>query len=157
MEAWGHGGMEAWGHGGMEFFFKTTGYKFRFSGLINKNMAEFRFQDLSIWKESMIFSRQLFLVAGNLRKAGYHSLSDQLFRATLSITNNIAEGSGSISNRDFANFLMISRKSVYECANIVIILEDLKLLATDEKERLVRNLMDLSKKIYFFRKTLLKD
>jgi four helix bundle protein len=42
--------------------------------------------------------------------------------ATLSITNNIAEGSGSVSDADFANFLNTARRSVFEVANILILL-----------------------------------
>jgi four helix bundle protein len=120
-------------------------------------MAEFRFQELEIWKESKNLTKRLFIVASNLRDEKYFSFSDQLFRATLSITNNIAEGSGSTSKKDFANYLLISRKSVFECANILIILHDFNLINEDDKELLVRSLMELSKKIYYFRKTLLSD
>jgi four helix bundle protein len=120
-------------------------------------MADFRFQELDIWKESKDLTKKLFAVADKLRREKFHSFSDQLFRATLSITNNIAEGSGSTSKKDFANYLAISRKSVFECANILIILHDFNLLNTDEKDNLVRSLMELSRKIYYFRKTLLSN
>ncbi len=118
-------------------------------------MAEFRFQELDIWKESKDLTKELFLIADNLRRDKFHSFSDQLFRATLSITNNIAEGSGSTSRKDFANYLVISRKSVFECANILLILHDFNLIMDEDKDRLVRSLMEISKKIYYFRKTLL--
>lgn len=39
--------------------------------------------------------------------------------ATLSITNNIAEGSGSVSDIDFANFLNTARRSTFEVANVI--------------------------------------
>jgi four helix bundle protein len=91
-------------------------------------MSEFRFQELEIWKESKNLTKRLFIVASNLRNEKYLSFSDQLFRATLSITNDIAEGSGSTSKKDFANYLLISRKSVFECANILIILHEFNLI-----------------------------
>ena len=118
-------------------------------------MASFRFEDLVIWKEAVDVSRDLFMAANKLREGKYFAFADQLLRATLSITNNIAEGSGSASNKDFANYLMISRKSVFECANIIIISFEFGLIDSDEKMRLLKSLMDLSKKIYFFRKTIL--
>jgi four helix bundle protein len=120
-------------------------------------MADFRFQDLEIWKDSKDLSKGLFIVANELKRDKYHSFSDQLFRAALSITNNIAEGSGSTSKKDFGNFLVIARKSVFECANIIIILNDIGLIKNDEKDRNLKSLKELSKKIYFFRKTLLTD
>jgi four helix bundle protein len=84
-------------------------------------MSEFRFQELEIWKESKNLTKRLFIVASNLRNEKYLSFS-------LSITNNIAEGSGSTSKKDFANYLLISRKSVFECANILIILHEFNLI-----------------------------
>jgi four helix bundle protein len=153
--------MEAWRHGSMgdeiEIFFDLAGYKFRISGLIIKKMADFRFQDLEIWKDSKDLSKGLFIIADKLKQGKYHSFSDQLFRATLSITNNIAEGSGSSSKKDFANYLIIARKSIFECANILIILNEFNLTEKKEIEMLVKSLMELSKKVYYFRKTLLAD
>lgn len=120
-------------------------------------MASFRFQDLDIWKESILVSRTLFKVAHNLRGDKYYSFSDQLLRATLSITNNIAEGSGSSTKKDFANYLNIARKSIFECANIVIILNECQLIEFIEKENLISCLKELSKKVYYFRKTLIAE
>jgi four helix bundle protein len=160
MGAWRHGGMEAWGHWrleGLKNFVEVSGIFFVFPDKPKKNMVDFRFQDLVIWKDSVIVSKELFLIANKLKQEKYHSFSDQLFRAALSITNNIAEGSGSASKKDFANYLIISRKSVFECANIIIILHEYGLIEKDERDRLSRSLMELSKKIYFFRKTLLSD
>lgn len=120
-------------------------------------MVNFRFQDLDIWKEAIKLSNELFNVAHNLRKEKYLSFSDQLFRATLSITNNIAEGSGSTSKKDFANYLNIARKSIFECANIIIILHEYHLIDFDNKERLILSLKELSKRVYYFRKTLISE
>jgi four helix bundle protein len=71
--------------------------------------------------------------------------------------NNISEGSGSYSNKDFANFLNISGRSTFECANILHIYQRRGII--DEKQRLEVNekLLQLSKKIHFFRKTLLEN
>ena len=41
----------------------------------------------------------------------------------MSMSNNIAEGSGSTSNKEFAQFLNFTRRSSFENANILIILE----------------------------------
>ncbi len=50
-------------------------------------------------------------------------LSDQLRRAVSSILFNIAEGSGSESDKEFLRFLHISRKSLYETIAILKFIE----------------------------------
>ena len=52
-----------------------------------------------------------------------YRFSEQLRAAAMSITNNIAEGSASTSDKDFAQFLNIARRSVFECVNILILFE----------------------------------
>jgi four helix bundle protein len=117
----------------------------------------FRFQRLDIWKDSIIVGRECFTLTEKLRKDKYYSISDQLFRASLSISNNIAEGSGSATKKDFANFLNIARRSIFECANIIIILNEYGLINPDYKDQMLDTLQNLSAKIYYFRKTLISD
>ncbi len=83
---------------------------------------QFRFQDLEIWRRAAALSGPLFSLADELESKRCFRFAEQLRAATLSITNNIAEGSGSVSDVDFANFLNISRRSVFEVANMLILL-----------------------------------
>ena len=118
---------------------------------------DFRFQKLEIWKESVIISKECYLIVDQLRKEKYYSFADQLARASLSISSNIAEGSGSATKRDFANYLNISRRSLFECANIIIILNEYKLIDEGEMNRLLLIFKNLSAKIYYFRQSLLAN
>src|SRR5258707_13925392 len=86
------------------------------------NDKQFRFQDLEIWKRAATFSPQLFRLGDQLEERRLFRFAEQLRAATLSITNNIAEGSGSVSDIDFANFLNTSRRSTFEVANILFLL-----------------------------------
>jgi four helix bundle protein len=72
----------------------------------------------------------------------------------MSITNNIAEGSGSLSDAEFANFLNMARRSVFEVANILILLrQDGKINSTDV-ESLLQELERESRMILAFRNSL---
>jgi four helix bundle protein len=82
-------------------------------------MEDFRFEQLDIWKEANKVSDVLFDYADIADEKRLYKFAEQLRAAAMSISNNIAEGSGSFSNKDFANFLNISRRSVFECANIL--------------------------------------
>jgi hypothetical protein len=61
---------------------------------------QFRFEDFEIWKEGLRISSYLFQIARLLETSKQFAFADQLRRATISITNNIAEGSGSTSKKD---------------------------------------------------------
>jgi 23S rRNA-intervening sequence protein len=64
------------------------------------------------------------------------------------------EGSGSVSDTDFANFLNTARRSVFEVANMLILFTREKYLEAAESEPLLPELAEQSRMIYSFRKTL---
>ncbi len=72
----------------------------------------------------------------------------------MSISNNIAEGSGSFSNKEFSQFLNISRRSIFEVANILFIFELRKIIDVAERGDMYNKLVLLSKRITQFRKVL---
>jgi len=72
----------------------------------------------------------------------------------LSISNNIAEGSGSASAKDFANFLNIAKRSVFENANMMFFFSINGHLARDVTQPLVPKLNELSRMIEAFRQRL---
>lgn len=118
-------------------------------------MDDFRFEQLDIWKESIEVSDILFDFADNADEKRLYKFAEQLRSAALSISNNIAEGSGSFSDKDFASFLNIARRSVFECANILFIYERRKIVTSDDRTQMKTRLLILSKKITNFRKTLI--
>src|ERR671924_848365 len=101
---------------------------------------QFRFQDLEIWQRGASVSGELFRVADKLEERRLFRFADQLRGAALSITNNIAEGSGSLSDADFANFLNMSRRSVFEVASILLILAKDHYLPTEKIQPLLSEL-----------------
>lgn len=119
-------------------------------------MNDFRFENLEIWHESNEVSQLLLDYADIADSQKSFRFAEQLRGATMSISNNIAEGSGSFSNKDFANYLNIARRSVFECVNILYLFHRRKLITQPEKELAYTQLLQLSKRITAFRKSLLK-
>ena len=115
----------------------------------------FRFESLEIYQEALVLSKLIFALVRELQNDRQYVFADQLSRACLSISNNIAEGSGSCSKRDFANFLNMSRRSLFECASIIIILHDNELISLERKEVFLYKMDTLSRRLYSFRKNLL--
>ena len=91
-------------------------------------MDDFRFEKLDIWKESIEISDILFDFAEKADTKKFFKFAEQLRAAGMSISNNIAEGSGSFSDKEFASFLNIARRSVFECVNILHIFERRKII-----------------------------
>jgi four helix bundle protein len=117
-------------------------------------MEDFRFEKLDIWKEAIEISDVMFDYTDIADDKRYFKFAEQLRAAAMSISNNIAEGSGSFSDKEFANFLNISRRSIFECANILSIFERRKIIKSADKSTVYNKLILLSKKITSFRKTL---
>jgi len=72
----------------------------------------------------------------------------------MSVSNNIAEGSGSTSKREFKQFLNMARRSTFENANILILLEKRKLKKEKQLEKLLDDLDHLCRQITNFQNYL---
>ena len=96
----------------------------------------------------------LFDLAETLDARKYFRFGEQLRAATLSITNNIAEGSGSDSDDDFSNFLKFARRSVFEVANMLMLFVRKDYLAQSDIVPLLSELQEQSKMLLAFRRSL---
>jgi four helix bundle protein len=117
-------------------------------------MVKFRFQDLKIWRHSLEIADKLFDIADDLEGRKLFKFSEQLRAAGLSMPNNIAEGAGSYSDKEFKNFLNIARRSTFENANMLIIFEKRKLITTELLKELLDDLDKLCRQISNFRQKL---
>jgi len=117
-------------------------------------VAKFRFQDLEIWQMAIDIADELFDISEDLDKKRLYRFAEQLRGAGMSMSNNIAEGSGSYSEKDFANFLNIAKRSTFENANIIILLKRRNLITSEKENELLEKLDKLSRKIANFRKSL---
>ena len=119
-------------------------------------MAKFRFEDLEIWKMAIDIANQLFNIADKLEEKKLYRFAEQLRGAGMSMSNNIAEGSGSNSKKEFYQFLNIARRSTFENANIVIILEKRNIIDSETLKSMLDELDILCRKITNFQKSLFK-
>jgi four helix bundle protein len=114
----------------------------------------FRFEDLQIWRRAVALSDKLFDLADQLEESKKFRMAEQLRGAVLSISNNIAEGSGSSSKREFKQFLNFSRRSVFETANMLVICNRLKYVANEQEAACLGELEEISKMIIGFSRSL---
>ncbi len=74
----------------------------------------FGFEKLEVWQKSIELSDAVYSFTRNFPADERFGLTSQLRRSAISISSNIAEGSGRGSNPDFARFVEISYGSLME-------------------------------------------
>ena len=97
---------------------------------------------------------KLHKLARELDKRRFYRYAKQLRAAGLSLTNNIAEGSGNTHSQEFRNFLNISRRSLFEDASMLMVFESLGLFQSVEIDDLLTDCDILSRKITNFSRSL---
>jgi four helix bundle protein len=117
------------------------------------NTDHFRFEDMEIWQRAVEISMPVFDIADSLEERKKYRFGEQLRSAMLSVSNNMAEGSGSASDIDFANFLNIARRSIFEVASMLLVFHRRRLISERPTE-ILAELIELSKMTLAFRKTL---
>lgn len=75
-----------------------------------------KFEDIIAWQKGNTLVKDIYLVFKNCRDYGFR---DQIQRAVISITNNIAEGYERKGNKEFSQFLFISKGSCGEVRSML--------------------------------------
>ncbi len=112
------------------------------------------FEKFPVYLKTIDFTVDIFQMLENENLRKEFAVSDQLKRATLSISNNIAEGSEYNNNKQFIRFLWIAKGSSAEVRNMLYILLRLKKITEDDFKQLSDNCFEISKELYHFIKYL---
>ena len=70
-----------------------------------------RFEDLEVWQAARTLAHEIYAMSGNGAFAKDFGLRDQIRRAAVSVSSNIAEGFERHTNTDLRQFLTIARGS----------------------------------------------
>jgi four helix bundle protein len=119
----------------------------------------FRFEKLDVWHRAVRFAQQVYTDTRAFPDDERFGLTSQMRRAAVSISSNIAEGSGRMSSVDFARFLEIAYGSLMEVVSQASVAKLQGYLAEpssrklrDESEELARMLSGLRSKVVKRRK-----
>lgn len=92
----------------------------------------FSFENLDVYQRALNFVEAIENLCQDLKGKASYGLLDQLQRAALSISLNIAESTGRWHKGEKRQFFWIARGSVFECVPIMQVLHRKHLI--DEKE-----------------------
>ncbi len=97
----------------------------------------FHFENLQVWQAARRLGGEVYQLTLDWPAHERYGLTAQLRGAVISISANIAEGSGKNSDRDFARFLEQAYGSAMEVASLLLIVGDLGYVAPTRRENLL--------------------
>ena len=84
-----------------------------------------RFEQLPVWQAAIELARRVYALTAKREFRGQRSLRDQIERAAVSVSNNIAEGFERGTTQELLTFLYIARGSAGEVRSMLCLLEAL--------------------------------
>jgi four helix bundle protein len=110
------------------------------------------FKKLQVWQKAHTLSLNVDRACKGIRSSRYSSLRTQLFRAAMSISTNLAEGSSQRSRKEFARFIGIALSSCSEVEHHLIVARDLQVIPGSTFDSLVGQTIIVRKMLYGLRK-----
>jgi four helix bundle protein len=109
-----------------------------------------RFEDLPVWKAAIEFALNVFDFTNRADLTGLGDTKNQLERAALSISNNIAEGFERGTTADLIYFLHVARGSAGESRSILRMCEGLTRFSDlrSEISDLINRAINISKQLH---------
>lgn len=106
---------------------------------------EFAFKELKVWQRSVEFADRILGLIENLLTGKKHfRIIEQVESSVVSICNNIAEGKGRFSKKEYIHFLYIARGSVYETVTLLNLLARRGWISKGELNQLERDAMEIT-------------
>jgi len=118
-------------------------------------MATYKsFEDLPVWQNARELAVLVYRTTSKGKLKEDYGLKNQIQRAVVSISSNIAEGFERGSKREFIQFLYIAKGSCGELRSQLYIAKDLGYLDNSDSETLIKSASNTSKQINGFIKYL---
>lgn len=112
------------------------------------------FEDLEIWKEAVKIAVKVYAITSEGKLEKDFRAKDQLRAASISISNNIAEGFEYNSNKNFLRFLLYAKGSAGELRSELFVLKEAGMISYGIFQELHDDVRKLSRNIQGFRKYL---
>ena len=101
-----------------------------------------KFEDIVAWQKAQNLAVEIYKIFGTIKDYGF---KDQICRAVVSVSNNIAEGFDRNSNSEFAKFLFYSLGSNSEVKSMLYLANKLNYISDEQKNDLINQTEEISK------------
>lgn len=105
------------------------------------------FHNYKVWQDAVDLATLVYNTTSKLPWFEKKGLCDQLQRAVVSISSNIAEGAGRPTDADFAHFLDQSLGSANEVETQLLISKNLRYILEEQFCQLTNNLTNIQKQL----------
>ena len=110
-----------------------------------------KFEEIISWQKARELNS---IIYNHFKDSKDFSFRDQIQRASVSIMNNIAEGFERGGNKEFKNFLFISKGSCAEVRSMLYLALDLRYITKEQFAKTYQLTIDISNLLSGFIKTL---
>lgn len=117
----------------------------------------FTYESLEVWKLAISYAKSTYLLTENFPISENYGLTSQLRRAAVSISANIAEGSGSTTIKDKIHFLDIAIKSTLETTSELQLAYELSFISKETRDESYEEAEKIVRKIRAFKNFLKND
>jgi len=114
-------------------------------------MAVQRFEDLIVWQKAQELAIIIYNDFHGCKDFGFR---DQIRKASVSVSNNIAEGFERSSNADLSKFLFYALGSNSEIRSMIYLSVKLNLLAKGRADEIIQVTIEVSKLLYGLMKSM---
>lgn len=120
-------------------------------------MYTYPFEKLDVWQLAKQLVVKIYSVTKGFPSDEKFGMVNQMRRAAVSVSSNIAEGSSRNSQKDQANFYGMAYSSLMELLNQLIISNELSWISSEELSIIRKDIEVVSFKINALRKSILKN
>ena len=105
------------------------------------------FREYKVWQDAVAYAAHIYQTTSQMPWFEKKGLCDQLQRAVVSISSNIAEGSARPSDTEFAHFLDIALGSTFEVETQLLISKEIGYIDENNYEQLQKKVIDLGQEL----------
>ena len=112
------------------------------------------FESLIVWQKARDLFSNVYKITSTGQFLRDYVLRNQLRKATISISSNIAEGYGRHSRKEFLRFLSIANGSVFEVRSQLRLAEEIHYIQEETAEKLIAACREISRLIGGLRRSI---
>lgn len=120
-------------------------------------MGGFRFEKLDVWHKAIELADKVYLATEAFPSDERFGLTNQMRRASVSISSNIAEGSSRSSDREYARFVEIAYGSVMEIVSQLYIAQRRQFINEERFKAIYQLCDDVARMLSGLRASLVRE